>query len=101
MTEMAKLAALLTEACIPFENNLLFDTSQIIYPSNQNRVCDVICHKYSCGYEKGLLEIMGLTDNEGGVEGCLTAEEVFDKINKHYMIKEVHTNPVSRVLYLW
>lgn len=86
-TEMAVLIQKLKEANIPFE--LTTDAvgnpnNQVWYPNRQNKICDVICHKYSYGGEEGLLEIMGLTDNEDGVEGYLTADEVFSRIKRDY-----------------
>lgn len=94
MTEMAKLAEKLMQNNIPFEINYMDKTlfsrcgesvPQIVYPNSKKYVCDVICHKYSYGGDHGLLEIMGLTDNEyDDVEGYLTAEEVFKKIFNHY-----------------
>lgn len=84
MTEMGKLESYLNEALIPFEIGTILNTPQLFYPSKKERICDVICHEFSYGYDKGLLEIMGLTDTEDGVEGCLTAEEIFNRIKKHY-----------------
>lgn len=79
----------LIAAKIPFEVSEHFDTPHIEYPSKENCVCSVICHAGSFGHEMGLLEIMGLTDGgrDGDVEGYLTADEVFDRINKHYSEK--------------
>ena len=90
--EIKKLALMLIEAEIPFqitkdaEDN---EANQIWYPSKKNNVCDVICHRYSYGHERGLLEMMGLTTKEEdeiyfGVVGYLTAEEVFERIAYHY-----------------
>ena len=92
MTEMAKLAERLMQNKIPFEivymNKEIFSRGgesvpQIWYPNRKHPVCDVICHKFSYGGDRGLLEIMGLTDDED-VEGYLTSEEVFKKIYAHY-----------------
>lgn len=92
MSEMKKLASLLTEAKIPFlKTESLFGGTQIVYLHNGNRVCDAICNRHSYGGTDGLLEIMGLVDEkEVGdiVEGWLTAEEVFDRIRTHW---EEHT----------
>ena len=85
------LADMLFDHCIPFE--LTTDAegnerNQIWYPSKKNNVCDVICHRYSYGYERGLLEIMGLlTEEESEVDsvvGWLTAEDVFERIWRHW-----------------
>lgn len=90
-TEMTTLINKLIIANIPFE--LTTDccgneNNQIWYPSYDKSVCDVICHKFSYGGTKGLLEIMGLTDNEDDVEGWLTADEVFSRIYIHYMNRD-------------
>ena len=84
--EMDRLIPMLCKADIPFDLAIHFGRPQIFYPSYDNCVCDVICHWGSYGHEDGLLEIMGLADAscEDGVEGYLTAEEVFDRISKHY-----------------
>lgn len=75
----------LIAAKIPFEVEEYLDTPHIMYPSSEQRICSVICHSYSYGHERGLLEIMGLVEREGDdVEGCLTATEVFNRIKKHY-----------------
>lgn len=84
--ELQKLATLLTNAKIPFEFNSVIGTNdQICYPSCDHKICDAICHKYSYGYDAGLLEIMGLTKIDfDDVEGWLTAEEVFTRIKEDY-----------------
>lgn len=86
--EMAKLISKLKWAHIPFETNDIFGTTQVVYPSKERMVCDVVCHKFSYGYEKGLLEIMGLVKerevDDDEVEGYLDAEEVFNRIYKDY-----------------
>lgn len=38
---------------------------------------DAVCHDYSYGHEKGLIEVMGIMDNED-VVGWLTAQEILD-----------------------
>lgn len=101
MTEMEKLINKLAKADIPYELVVQSFTNsiQVVYPSKANPVCDAICHKYSYGGKEGLLEIMGLVDEDkigDTVEGCLTADEVFDRIAKHYRThktaKEVEAN---------
>ena len=87
MTEMSKLFLLLAEADIPFETREIYNTVQICYPSIEDTVCDAICHEYSYGFNEGLLEIMGLVDEEevgDTVEGYLTADEVFARIKADY-----------------
>lgn len=90
--EMQKLINLLTEANIPFDVRDCWGTPQVCYPSanNDTMVCDAVCHLGSYGYDAGLLEIMGLVDFMAvgdDVEGWLTAEEVFSRIQKHYQGK--------------
>ena len=86
ITEIQKLSIMLSVTCIPFDFHPLYDGWQICYPNGENRVCDAICHSGSYGHENGLLEIMGLVDGEADdeVEGYLTADEVFNRIVKHY-----------------
>ena len=88
--EMTTLIDRLVSANIPFEltTDIMGNkNNQIFYPSYENRVCDVICHKYSYGGSEGLLEIMGLVDEDWGddVMGYLTSENVFARIYTHYM----------------
>lgn len=89
--EIQKLATLLKQNNIPFE----LDTdvcgnkdNQIFYPSRENCICDAICHEYSYGGKDGLIEIMGLTENDDDVEGYLTAEDVFIRMYNNYY--EIH-----------
>jgi hypothetical protein len=90
MNELLKLVKLLAKADIPFEITPFtlgeyIVSYQVCYPSKKDCVCDAICHKYSYGYEQGLLEIMGLHNNPlDDVEGWLTAEQVFERIRNHY-----------------
>jgi hypothetical protein len=84
--EMDKLIPMLCKADIPFDLAIHMGRPQIIYPSLENHVCDAVLHWGSYGREQGLLEIMGLVDEDAGddVEGWLTAEEVFARISEHY-----------------
>lgn len=87
-TEMTTLIDKLTIANIPFElTDDVMDNKngQLWYPSFEKPVCDVICHECSFGGKEGLLEIMGLTDKADGVEGYLTANEVFARIYTDYI----------------
>lgn len=90
--EMVTLIDMLASANIPFE--LTTDVcgnknNQIFYPSYKDRICDIICHEFSYGGRDGLLEIMGLLDEEeqeyDDVVGWLTAENVFARIYTHFM----------------
>ena len=87
MTQMNVLIDLLNAANIPFE--LTADacgnpSNQVWYPDEDDPVCDVICHQFSYGGDRGLLEIMSLNENYNNVEGFLTAEEVFKRIKADY-----------------
>lgn len=86
--EMNKLIELLEENGIPFETELdIFGGIQVFYPNEENAICDVICHEFSFGGNKGLLEMMGLVEcDDDAVEGYLKAKEVFKRIQKHYNI---------------
>lgn len=87
MPEMEKLIEMLQLGGVPHEVTLNMGTKQVWYPNKKEPVCDVICHKYSYGYEKGLLEMMGLTDEEDDVEGYLTAQEIYNRIGEYYIKK--------------
>ena len=87
--EIYKLFKMLVEAGIPCRARILYDGAQVVYPSYEKRICDAVCHSGSYGHEKGLLEIMGLVDEDVGddVEGYLTAEQVFKRIQEDYLLK--------------
>lgn len=85
--EIFRLKEMLEKENISFIFRNLFDGFQICYPDTKNRVCSVIEHNGSYGHSQDRLEIMGLisdeeTDDE--VLGYLTAENVFNRIYKHY-----------------
>lgn len=85
--EMTKLIKILKKSNIPFEVTSCEGAPQVWYPNRKHVVCDAVCHKYSFGGKDGLLEIMGLVDEEevgDEVEGYLTAEEVANRIFEHY-----------------
>ena len=91
--EILKLDKMLSDKRIPHILQKFMDGWQIIYPEDgENRVMDAIEHFGSYGNSQDLLEIMGLLTPEeqesDSVLGCLTAKEVFDRIEKHY--KETH-----------
>jgi hypothetical protein len=91
MTEMYVLINMLIKADIPFEVYPDVEgTPQVWYPTREKCICDVICHRYSYGGREGKLEIMGLVDEAkigDSVEGYLTANQVFERINNHYNSK--------------
>ena len=85
-TEMTKLIEILKKSNIPFEVTSCRGAPQLWYPNRKPVACDAVCHKSSFGGKDGLLEVMGLVDEEGvgdDVEGYLTAEEVADRIFEH------------------
>ena len=88
--EILSLKGMLEKAKIPFVFSKVFGGYHIEYPSNTGRVCSVIEHDYSYGREKDLLEIMGLLTKkemnreQDDVLGYLTAENVFQRIEKHW-----------------
>lgn len=86
-TEIVRLDNMLTEANIPHEKHRFLDGWQVVYFVGGKRIADAVQHFGSYGNEKNLIEIMGLVDPEetmDSVLGHLTAENVFDRISKHY-----------------
>ena len=86
--EIFRLKEMLEKATIPFKFKHVFRNGyQIVYP-NDTFICSVIEHDFSYGSDEDLLEIMGLLTNEerkfDSVKGWLTAENVFERIKKHY-----------------
>lgn len=88
--EILKLDKMLTEANIPHTLAESFDGWQVCYPCamGPDIVMDAIEHYGSYGNSCDELEIMGLLTPEesehDSVVGCLTAEDVFERIRKHY-----------------
>jgi hypothetical protein len=96
--EIFRLKEMLEKAEIPFEFGEYMGGYHLCYPKKNDpdcveketfdRVCSVIEHDGSYGREQDLLEIMGLlTDKElqnDDVVGYLSAENVFERIKKHY-----------------
>lgn len=85
MKQMDLLEEYLREKEIRYERKDIDGGEQIMaYSKNGDRLWDAICTKYSYGHEKGLIEIMGnIVDRErvvDGVEGCLTAQDVIDRV---------------------
>lgn len=81
MDNMTKLAVLLAKADIPFElRGRIYEVDtasvQIFAPSVDNCLIDAVCHHYSYGGDKGLLEILAV--GLDGVVGWLSAEEAFE-----------------------
>ena len=86
--EILRLKEMLEKAEIPFEFNEYMGGYHLCYPNKKIKECSVIEHDGSYGREQDLLEIMGLlTDKElqnDDVVGFLSAENVFERIKKHY-----------------
>ena len=80
--EILSLKGMLEKAKIPFVFSKLFGGYHIVYPNNNFTECSVIEHDYSYGREQDLLEIMNRKQND--VLGYLTAENVFQRIEKHW-----------------
>lgn len=95
--EIFKLKELLEKARIPFvwKERKESNGYQILYPDAEDVVCSVIEHQFSYGNEKDLLEIQGLMTKEeeeeqhDSVLGFLTAENVFERIGKHFYNRKV------------
>lgn len=85
MKEIFRLKEMLEKENIPFEfiEREELEGYQIIYDYNEKFVCSVIQHKYSYGNNDNLLEMLGLTIHDD-VEGYLSAEDVFERIKRHY-----------------
>ena len=92
-TEILTLDDMLTGAEIPHTFEPEWGGYHLCYPDSEldARVCSVILHRSSFGREAGLLEIMGLLtpdeEEHDSVCGWLTAEDVFDRIEKHWKEK--------------
>ena len=94
--EIFKLKEMLEEANIPFEfednsgRSVHFRLYHIGYPvlPPVGCVCSVVEGNGTYGGKIDKLEIMGLLTEEekeyDSVKGCLTAEDVFGRIKKHY-----------------
>ena len=89
MKEIFRLKEMLEKENIPFEfiERKEMEGYQIGYPYfavTKDCICSVIQHKFSYGNDVNLLEIMGLSHCGDDVEGYLSAEDVFERIKKHY-----------------
>lgn len=90
--EMITLIDKLQSAHIPFEIDFqeMFSGKKyphVMYPNDWDNgcKCSVVCNEISYGHENGLLEIMGLTDDDDDVQGWLTANDVFARIYTDYI----------------
>jgi hypothetical protein len=87
--EPLRLASMCLAHNIPFEIAEMCHGLIVIYPcQGEGYVSDAICHDGSYGRQDGLLEMMGLVNEEeigDSVEGYLTAEQVFERWQKHWL----------------
>ena len=86
---------MLEKAAIPFDFSELHGGFHIVYPCSDGVVCSAIEHDFSYGCRKDLLEIRGLMtekeiqdEDDDDVLGFLTAQDVFNRIEKHYKNEE-------------
>lgn len=96
--EILRLHDMLVKHDIPHVIRRCFEGWQVCYPvcrPDHKCVIDAIEHRASYGSEANLLEIMGLlTDEEkvyDSVAGYLTAENVFERIKKHWEVSQNET----------
>lgn len=89
MKEIFRLKEMLEKENIPFEfiERKEVEGYQLAYPKflKPNEIIEavsVIQHKFSYGNDVNLLEIW--ETSKGDVEGYLSAEDVFERIKKHY-----------------
>ena len=85
--EILKLHNMLEANNIPHEFARFYDGYAVCYQtSGETCVCDAVQHRWSYGSEQDLIEILGLSENGAGIdiEGYLTADDVFQRIKKHY-----------------
>lgn len=94
-TEILKLKEMLENENIPFAFAPHFDGYLVHYPEMQDFDCSAIQFFGSYGHDQDLIEIMGLMQegDESDIIGYLTAEEVFNRIKKHW---EEHKEELKR-----
>ena len=84
LTEIKKLADGLMEKGIQFTFTTLDKGYQIVVndPKTREYKWDAVCHSFSYGNDRGLLEIMGeIVENDyDSVEGWLTAEDILKRL---------------------
>lgn len=95
MSEMQKLKALLKNALIPFQITHGITPRQKIlcYPRNKGMESDALCYPMNTKDKKSLLECTWLSkreQNEDDKSECfLSAQEVFERIKKHYEAQQI------------
>lgn len=84
LTELFKLAAGLHARGKRVEVRSLCGGAQVIVCNDKNEIeWDAICHSYSYGGDRGLIEIMGgPVEDSDDVEGYLTADEILARIDR-------------------
>ena len=92
--EILRLEEMLKREGIPYEKEEFLGGYHIMYiPTEEGHVCSVIEHNGSYGREEDKLEIMGLLTPEEAmfddVVGWLTAEEVFERIQKDWEVRRL------------
>lgn len=89
LTEMDKLAAMLIETGIEFEDHPLplIQGRQITVIEKGRKVWDAVCSPFSYGGQRGLLEVMGVIVDgkreDGDVKGWLTADDVIGMVEAY------------------
>lgn len=104
--EILKLHRMLQAANIPHTISRNYDGWIVCYPVARplpHCVCDAIEFSGSYGSGQDLLEIMGLhdmkkDDDDLGVVGWLSAQEVFDRIEAHWKKNYNHLKCVMKKL---
>ena len=95
MSEMQKLKALLKNTRIPFQITHGITPRQKIlcYPRNKGMESDAFCYPMNTKDKKSLLECTWLSkseQNEDAKSECfLSAQEVFERIKKHYEAQQI------------
>ena len=84
MKEILRLKEMLESENIPF---VFFEREEVkgyqIFKTRMGKIIfSVVQHKYSYGNDVNLLEMWDMSKDD--VEGYLSAEDVFERIKKHY-----------------
>lgn len=88
--EIIRLADMLAGAGVPFTLHRYLDGWQLIYPVKDAKPVSVIQHSYSYGGPHDKLELEGLMTKAekkaDAIMGFMSAEEVFNRISKHWRL---------------
>jgi len=84
LNELFKLAAGLHARGKKVEVRSLHGGAQVLVYNDENeREWDAVCHSFSYGGDRGLIEIMGgPVEDSDDVEGYLTADEILARIDR-------------------